>query len=124
MLAVGAFGPGASASPYQTLLRRSLLATRLTFAVRSRVYLHHKCFETQLVLDLYRTSLDEMCGWGGEVVVDVMGSQLGHIHCRRACRVGPCGVLSHIIARSLRSYTAHSGPDYTQLGLDTPYRLQ
>lgn len=69
MLAVGAFEPGASASPYQTLLRRSLLATRLTFAVRSRVYLHHKCFETQLVLDLYHTSLDELRPGGGGSLV-------------------------------------------------------
>lgn len=66
MLSVGAFEPGASASPYQMLLRRSLLATRSTFAVRSRVYLHHKCFETQLVLDLYHTGLKRMgvCRWG------------------------------------------------------------
>lgn len=91
MLSVGAFEPGASASPYQTLLRRSLLATRSTFAVRSRVYLHHKCFETQLVRDLDHTGLDRLGGggvWGGRQ------SQTGHIHCSRACRVGSCGWLS------------------------------
>lgn len=65
MLSMGAFEPGASASPYQTLLRRSLLATRSTFAVRSRVYLHHKCFETQLVRDLDHTGLDRFGGGGG-----------------------------------------------------------
>lgn len=52
MLAVGAFEPGASASPYQTLLRRSLLARGL----------HHKCFENQLALVLHHTGLGRMGG--------------------------------------------------------------
>lgn len=52
MLAVGSSNPECLRVRTKPLLRRSLLALRLTFAVRSRVYLHHKCFRINLVLDL------------------------------------------------------------------------
>lgn len=64
MLAVGSFEPGVSASPYQSATTEIVTRPRLTFAVRSRVYLHHKCFEIQLVLDLYHAGLER----GGAVV--------------------------------------------------------
>lgn len=60
MLAVGSFEPGVSASPYQTATTEIVTRPRLTFAVRSRVYLHHKCFEINLVLDLYHADLDRI----------------------------------------------------------------
>lgn len=52
MFAMESFQPGASATPYQTANMEIAIRPRLTFAVRSRVYLQHMFFKTRLVLDL------------------------------------------------------------------------
>lgn len=60
MLSVGALEPGVSASPYQTATSEIVTRPRLTFAVRSRVYLHHKCFGIWLVLDVNHTGQNRL----------------------------------------------------------------
>lgn len=105
MLAVGSFEPGVSTSPYQTATTEIVTRPRLTFAVRSRVYLHHKCFEIGLVLDFYHAGLDrigERRG-SGRGVGGYLQSTIFTAH--KSCRVVAAGFS---IARSLSGYTAHT----------------
>lgn len=65
-------------SPYQTATTEIVTRSRLTFAVRSRVYLHHKCFGIQLDLP-YHTNKDMTV-----LVVEGQLSQIGRNHCSQA----------------------------------------
>lgn len=99
MLSVGAFEPGVSASPYQTATSEIVTRPRLTFAVRSRIYLHHKCFGNWLVLDVNHTGSDRMA-----LIVGWRGSHWPYsLH-------------------SLSGSIAHPGLDHTLTGLDEAAR--
>lgn len=119
MLAVGSFEPGVSASPYQSATTKIVTRARLTFAVRSRVYLHHKCFEIQLVLDLYHAGLDRIGerrgsgrGVGGNLKSTIFTAY-------KACRVVAAGFS---MARGLSDYTAHIQAWIVHSGMECPLR--
>lgn len=104
MLAVGSFEPGASASPYQAATSEIVIRPRLTFAVRSRVYLHHKCFEIQLVLDLLSRRFGQNRREEGQVAGGVGHYLTSTIFTAyKSCRVVAAGFP---IARGLSGYTA------------------
>lgn len=116
MLAVGSFEPGVSASPYQSATMEIVTRPRLAFAVRSRVYLHHECFEIQLVLDLYHAGLDRFGnrrGKGGYLKSTIFTAY-------EACRVVAAGFS---MARGLSDYTVHIQAWIVHSGLSEPTGL-